>query len=323
MDFLSLLTYPVAFYLMFSSSGDNTAASMGPVVGSGVRSFWEVILIIAVFGTLGAVLQGSAVEQTLGGGIIMDALPGYAAVIIILTTALWGSGFLLGFVPVSTAYAVIGASIGTSLYLGTTLNWQLIGFIVLGWFITPFVALAISLGIAWYILPFLRLRGKNPLNTYRILSVLLTAGACFQAYTFGANRIGFVTGPIRQAFGEASTPLYLLAIVGMILGPAVVGRRFIKVLGRDITRLDPGQGFSVNMGSAVSVYAMTLFGLPASFDIATVGGVVGAGSSKGLHQVRTRVVKKIAITWVGSIVLSLITAYLLAFGYNAWGGLTI
>jgi PiT family inorganic phosphate transporter len=316
MDNLSLLTYPVAFFLMFASSGDNTASSMSPVVASGVRSFWEVILIIAVFGTLGAVLQGSAVEETLGGGIIPGAIPGYAAVIIIFTTALWGSGLLLGFVPVSTAYAVIGASIGTGLYLGTALNWQQIGFIVLGWLITPFATLVISLGIAWYILPLIRLRAKSPLNTFRILSLLLTAGACFQAFTFGANRIGFVTGPIRQAFGEAPTPLYGLAILGMILGPVVVGRRFIQVLGRDITRLDPGQGFSVNIGSAVSVFGMNLFGLPASYDVAAVGGVVGAGASKGLRQVRVRVVKRIAITWVVSIMLSLITAYVLAFGYN-------
>jgi Phosphate/sulphate permeases len=161
---------------------------------------------------------------------------------------------------------------------------------------------------------------KSPLNNYRILSLLITAGACFQAYVFGANRIGFVTGPIRQAFGAASNPLYLLALLGMILGPMVVGRRFIRVLGQDVTPLDPGQGFSVNFGSSLSVYGMTLFGLPASFDIAALGGVVGAGASKGLHQVRARVVRRIVITWVVSILLSLVTAYGLAFAFDHWGG---
>ena len=320
MDISTFFAYAVAFYMMFASSGDNSASSMGPVVGSGVRNFWEVVIIIAVFGTLGAVLQGSPVEETLGGGIIMDGIPGYAAVIIVLTTALWGSGLLLGFVPVSTAYAVVGATVGIGLYLHAALDWQLVGIIVIAWIATPFFALAIALSIAWYLLPLIKLRVKSPLKFFRILSLLLTAGACFQAYTFGANRIGFVTGPFSQAFGAVSSPLFMLALLGMALGPLVVGKRFIKVLGRDITRLDPGQGFSVNTGSALTAYMLNLFGLPASFDVAALGGVVGAGASKGLAQVRTRVLKRIMITWVASIGLSLVTAYGLACGYHALGG---
>jgi phosphate/sulfate permease len=311
MEVPPLFAYFLAFYMMFAISGDNAASTMSAAVGSGVRSLREAIVIIAVFGILGALLQGSAVHETLGGGII-GSIPAYAGIAILITTAVWGSGLLLGFIPVSSAYAVVGASIGAGIYLNASLNWYLIAVVALGWIISPFAAFGITLFIAWFIVPSLRLKLKSPLRIYRFLSFLITAGACFQAYTFGANRIGFVTGPLAQTVSIDPTALFIVAILGMILGPVIVGRRFINVLGRDITHLDAGQGFSTTIGSATSDYALTLLGIPSSFDATTFGGVLGAGSSRGLSTLKTRIIRRMTLVWVSTITVSALTGYVLS-----------
>lgn len=313
MDLPPAVAYVIAFYMMFSVCGDNASSSMSAVVGGGVRTMKEAIVMIAVFGTIGALLEGWRVEHTLGRGLILGELPAYASLAVVLATALWGSGLLLGFIPVASAYAVVGAMVGVSFFVGLPLNWLQLGLIAVGWLITPFMAAGVALFLNWVVVPMMRLRMRTPLRVYRLFSVLLTTGGCFTAYTMGANRLGFATGPLSTLSGINTRLLFAVSILGMALGPMVVGRKFINALGRDITELDAGQGFSIDLGSSVAVYALNLFGLPASFDTADFGAVLGAGASKGIRTLRRRKIKRILVTWPLSLVLSGITAYGLAY----------
>jgi phosphate/sulfate permease len=320
MDLFTIIAFVVTFYMMFSVAGDNYASVMGGVVGSGVRTNREAIIILAIFGTIGAILEGSGVSQTLGGGIIEQSIPNYAAIAIVLTTAIWGSGLLLGFVPVASAYAIVGATIGVGLFLGSTLNMQQLEIIVVGWLSTPFIAFGLAVVISWFIVPLLRLKLRNSVKRYRVFSLLLTASACFQAYTFGANRIGFATGPFRNTFGVDPTALFFVALSGMIIGPLVIGKKFVKVIGRQITALDEGQAFSMNTSSVSTAYVLNLFGLPASFDVAVFGSVIGAGASKGISRLRMKIIKKLVYVWLFTITMSVLSGYTLALVFKTLGG---
>lgn len=310
----------IALYMMFSVCGDNASSSMSAVVGGGVRTMKEAVVMIAIFGTIGALLEGWRVEHTLGKGLILGELPAHASFAVVLATALWGSGLLLGFIPVASAYAVVGATMGVGFFVGLPLNWFQLGLIAVGWLITPFMAAGASLFLNWIVVPMMRLRMRTPLRIYRLFSVLLTIGGCFTAYTMGANRLGFATGPLSTVSGVDTRILFVISILGMALGPIVVGKRFINALGRDITELDAGQGFSIDLGSSIAVYALNLFGLPASFDTADFGAVIGAGASKGVSTLRGRKIKRILVTWPLSMVLSGMTAYGLAYVLKSlWG----
>lgn len=316
----SFVIYALIFYMMFTISADNASSALSPVVGSGVRTFRQSIVILAIFGTIGAILQGSGVSQTLGQEIILESLPQFTGIAIVLTTALWGSGLLLGFVPVSSAYAIVGATIGVGLFLGAPMNWTQLFFIALGWLVSPFIAFFIAVFLLWYIIPLLRMKLKNPLKSYRFFSVMLTVSACFQAYIFGANRIGFATGPLQATVRGEPTILFWVAIAGLILGPTIMGRKFIKVLGQQITELDEGQAFSMTIGFVIAVYLLTLFGLPASFDVAIFGGTIGAGYSKGLSRLKFKTIRRLLTTWIVTIFLSIATGYILAWVFKIFGG---
>lgn len=105
--------------------GNNSAAEMGPAFGAGVRSKQEAIVLIAVFSMLGALVAGTHVVQTVGGGLLSGAIleQRVGAVVIILLAAssiIALANYLR--VPVATSHAMVGSVVGMGIYYGSV-NW--------------------------------------------------------------------------------------------------------------------------------------------------------------------------------------------------------
>lgn len=304
--------------MMWSVGADSSSAAMSTAVGSGVRTTRQAITMIAIFATVGAVLEGWRVERILGKGIVLGELPMYAAAAIVLATALFGSGILFRFVPVGPAYAVIGATIGAGFFLGYSINWFQIALVLVGWMLTPVLSGFLALLCSWIIVPTIRLRIDSPLMIHRIYAVLLTLSGSLTAYTIGANRVGFATGPLSVVAEINPAILSVVAIVGLVSGPLTLGRRFLET---KITDLDAGQAVSAEFGTSIAVYILNLFGVPISFNTANVGGIVGAGLSKGVGMLRRGALKRMAIALPVSFFLSGTAAYIFAYTITYFGGI--
>jgi len=107
------------------SIGANDAAnSLGTAVGSKALNLKQAIILIAVFGLLGALLQGSYVTKTIGKGIVpIDQLDKtlalYLAVVATFSACAWVVLATYWKMPISTSHSIVGAICGVGLVRGT------------------------------------------------------------------------------------------------------------------------------------------------------------------------------------------------------------
>ena len=98
------------------SIGANDAAnSLGTAVGARVLTLRQAIILICVFGFLGASLQGAYVVKTIGKGIVpMDQLSGkdiklYLALVASFAACAWVVLATYWKMPISTSHSIVGA----------------------------------------------------------------------------------------------------------------------------------------------------------------------------------------------------------------------
>lgn len=68
--FLILLTILMGIAVGWSIGANDAANSLGTAVGSKVLTLKQAIILISIFGFLGALLQGGHVIKTIGRGIV-------------------------------------------------------------------------------------------------------------------------------------------------------------------------------------------------------------------------------------------------------------
>ena len=87
-----------------------------------------------------------------------------------------------------------------------------------------------------------------------------------------------------------------LTTVAIAIGGLLGARRIAETMGRKITEMNPGQGFSANMTTAILVVLASLYGLPVSTTHVSVGALFGIGLLTGKANVGT--VSGIVLSWI-------------------------
>jgi PiT family inorganic phosphate transporter len=152
----------------------------------------------------------------------------------------------------------------------------------------------LSLGLVSYFC--LRLviakQSENLENRNQSLKVLfrmpLIFAAALMSFAHGANDVSNAIGPLSaivEAAGIQSVarnldaPYWVTAIgaFGISVGLALYGPRLIRVVGSQITKLNPVRAFCVAMAAAITVIIASALGLPVSSTHVAVGSVFGVG----------------------------------------------
>ncbi len=149
-------------------------------------------------------------------------------------------------------------------------------------------------GGACYVLskPWIRRQSEGLENRNQSLRKLfrlpLIVAAALLSFAHGANDVSNAIGPLSAivtALGgtistqKSEAPYWVLLIgaLGISLGLLLYGPRLIRVVGRDITRLNPMRAFCVALATAVTVLLASALGLPISSTHTAVGAVFGVG----------------------------------------------
>jgi len=129
-------------------------------------------------------------------------------------------------------------------------------------------------------------------NRNQSLKVLFRAPLVFSAamlsFAHGANDVANAIGPLAaivEAAGIQSVarnldaPYWVTAIgaLGISVGLALYGPRLIRVVGSQITKLNPVRAFCVAIAAAITVIIASTLGLPVSSTHVAVGSVFGVG----------------------------------------------
>ncbi|MBN3296972.1 S20AB protein, partial [Amia calva] len=218
---LLIVGFIIAFVLAFSVGANDVANSFGTAVGSGVVTLRQACILATVFETVGSVLLGAKVSETIRKGIIdvnmyngSEYMLMAGSVSAMFGSAVWQlvASFLK--LPISGTHCIVGATIGFSLVAKGQegVKWYELLKIVLSWFVSPLLS-GIMSALLFFIVRTFILRKADPVpNGLRALPV-------FYACTIGVNlfSIMFTGAPL---LGFDKIPFWGILVI--TLGCAVL-----------------------------------------------------------------------------------------------------
>ncbi|MFU8865902.1 MAG: inorganic phosphate transporter [Rhodobacterales bacterium] len=158
------------------------------------------------------------------------------------------------------------------------------------------VALLIGLGvgIACYVIcvPLIRRQSRGMENRNKSLKALfglpLVFSAALLSFAHGANDVANAVGPLAaivHAIEDGGTsdsvtiPTWVMVIgaFGISFGLFLFGPKLIRMVGSQITKLNPMRAYCVSLSAAITVILASWLGLPVSSTHIAVGAVFGVG----------------------------------------------
>ncbi|MGY6709605.1 MAG: inorganic phosphate transporter [Rhizobiaceae bacterium] len=132
-----------------------------------------------------------------------------------------------------------------------------------------------------------------------LFKVPLICSAALLSFAHGANDVANAVGPLAaivatvqadEVTGAVGIPLWVMAIgaVGISVGLVLFGPKLIRMVGQQITRLNPMRAFCVALAAAVTVIIASALGLPISSTHTAVGAVFGVGFFREWYTANSR-----------------------------------
>ncbi len=122
----------------------------------------------------------------------------------------------------------------------------------------------------------------------KLFRLPLIISAALLSFAHGANDVANAVGPLAAIVAtstggaieaQVGIPLWVMLIgaVGISIGLLLFGPRLIRMVGEQITRLNPMRAFCVALSAALTVIVASWFGMPVSSTHIAVGAVFGVG----------------------------------------------
>ena len=122
----------------------------------------------------------------------------------------------------------------------------------------------------------------------KLFTLPLVFAAAVLSFAHGANDVANAVGPLSAIVGtlskgavdaRVSVPYWVLIVggIGIAIGLGLFGPRLIRMVGEQITKLNPIRAFCVALAAGITVIVASGLGLPVSSTHIAVGGVFGVG----------------------------------------------
>ncbi|MFW8594580.1 inorganic phosphate transporter [Cribrihabitans neustonicus] len=149
--------------------------------------------------------------------------------------------------------------------------------------------------------PLIKRQSKGMENRNKSLKVLfglpLVISAGLLSFAHGANDVANAVGPLAAIvhateFGAAAAkvaiPTWVMVIgaFGISFGLFLFGPKLIRMVGSQITKLNPMRAYCVSLSAAITVIVASWLGLPVSSTHIAVGAVFGVGFFREWHMER-------------------------------------
>ncbi|XP_055730560.1 sodium-dependent phosphate transporter 1-B-like [Salvelinus fontinalis] len=200
---LLIVGFIIAFILAFSVGANDVANSFGTAVGSGVVTLRQACILATIFETIGSVLLGAKVSETIRKGIIDVGMYNGSEQVLMAgsVSAMFGSAvwqLVASFLklPISGTHCIVGATIGFSLVASGQqgVRWLELLRIVASWFLSPLLS-GIMSGVLFYFVRMFILHKKDPVpNGLKALPVFYAVTMMINIFSIiftGAPMLGF------------------------------------------------------------------------------------------------------------------------------------
>jgi PiT family inorganic phosphate transporter len=272
------------------------------------------ILLSATANFVGALVFGTAVAGTIGGGIVQDNMilgNGSTVLMAALVGAIaWNLITWRLSIPSSSSHALIGGLIGAAWAAAGAgaVQWgQFAAKILVPLFSSPILGLVIGFGLMVVILNlFVRANPRHMNDRFRKLQII---SATYMALAHGSNdaqkTMGIMTLALftANAIPDKTVPVWviLIAATAMSFGTAAGGWRIMKTMGQRVVKLDPVHGFAAETTAASIILAASHLGMPVSTTHVISTAIMGVGTSDRIKAVRWGIARGIVTAWILTI----------------------
>ncbi len=312
---LAVIVLAIAFDYI-NGFHDTANAIATSVSTRALRPAWAIAM--SATANFGGALVGTAVAQTISGGIIDPNVESQTVIAAALVGAIaWNLlTWRLG-IPSSSSHALIGGLLGASLVASGIDSWQIDG--VITKVLVPLVAspfIGFIVGLLFMALLFNLFRKAHPVRLNAGFRRLQVLSAGYMAFSHGSNdaqkTMGIMTLALVTAGVQTSLepPLWVIltAATAISLGTAAGGWRIIKTMGTKVVKLDPVHGFAAETTAATVITGASIIGVPVSTTHVISSAIMGVGSSDRLKTVRWAVARSIVTAWILTLPASGATA---------------
>ncbi len=304
-NIIILLAVGASIFMGISIGASSVPPAFGPVRSSGASGILKSALIAGIAASLGAIIQGQSVTNTVGSGIVFGEIQELQAFSILLVASVLVIGSVVSKYPMPTAFTVVGAVVGSAFSFGNPIQWGSLHKIVLYWLAIPFLAV----GIGYTLSRLLRRYISKKKSKKKIRYLTLTMGLLV-AYTSGANSVGLAVGPLKSLDFRIII-LLILGSVSILIGAWVFSPKIIDAVSFEYSNVGPRRSAAALGTAALLAQVGILLGIPISFSEAIIASVIGSGLVVGRSNIGKR---KLAFTtgaWVGAFFLSAVLTYVL------------
>ena len=282
--------------------------AFGPVSSSGTSGILKSALVAGIAASVGAVVQGGRVTNTVGTGLLDGGIQELQAFSILLVASLLVIASVITKYPMPTAFTVVGSVVGSSFAFGNTIQWNGLYRVVGYWVLLPIPAVALGYGISYLLRRFIP---KEDSKKY-MKSILMGLGI-FVAFTAGGNSVGKAVGPLVSL----NISMKILLIIGgasILAGAWILSPRIINAVSFEYSNIGPRRSAAA-LGSAALLAQLGIFlGVPISFNEAIIASIIGSGLVVGRSNVGKKKLAYTGAAWIFAFFLSGFLTYLLGSG---------
>ncbi|KAM6954451.1 sodium-dependent phosphate transporter 1-A [Aplochiton taeniatus] len=200
---LLVVGFIIAFILAFSVGANDVANSFGTAVGSGVVTLKQACILATIFETLGSILLGAKVSETIRSGIIDVTMYNGSEHVLMAgsISAMFGSAvwqLVASFLrlPISGTHCIVGATIGYSMVARGHhgVKWMEMLRIVSSWFLSPLLSGIMSAILFYFVRKFILNKDDPVPNGLRALPVFYAVTMSINLFSImftGAPMLGF------------------------------------------------------------------------------------------------------------------------------------
>ena len=339
MGIVSLFYLSSGLFMGWALGANHMGNVFGSAVGTKMIKFRTAATLCSIFVILGCVFGGGGTSATIAklGGISTLAgafVAAFAAAVSIFLMTKSG-------LPVSTTQAIVGSIIGWCLFAETSMDWTLLGEIIVGWVSSPILAAIFSM-LLMLIVKFVLKKFPVPLfNLDQYTRIGLILAGIFGSYALGANNVANVMGVFVNASPFRDVPLwggayiftgtqqlFLLAGIAIACGVIFHSHKVIHTIGKGVLRMSPIAAWVVVVSHSLVLFVFSSKGLynllqslglptiplvPVSSAEAIVGAIIGIAllqKGKGLNW---KMLAHIGAGWALTPIISIVVSFIAMF----------
>ena len=321
---LTLVIVIVASALLFDflNGFHDAANSIATVVSTRVLSPMTAVIWAAFFNFVAFMVLGTRVAKTIGGDMVrIDLIPPemrlYVLLAGILGAVVWNILTWYLALPTSSSHALIGGYAGAAIMAHQGIEgllkpegwFKTLFFIVASPLFGLFLGFTFMVTVYWLFRKWSSSRVDKTFRRGQLMSAALFSlghGGNDAQKTMGIITAVLVSGGMIVNGPNGTLPEIPLWVVlgahaSIALGTLFGGWRIVRTMGTRITKLRPVGGFCAETAGAMTLFLVTLTGIPVSTTHTITGAIVGVGSTVRVSAVRWGVAGRIVWAWLLTI----------------------